>query len=317
MMKRPLFIDCDPGHDDMMAIMLAVAHPEVDLLGITTVAGNQTGDRTFENARRILAFIGAEDVPVARGADVPLCRDLVTAPKFHGKSGLDGAELPEATVDPWNGTAVDLMARRILGHDGPVTLVPTGPLTNVALALRTYPELHDSIERIVLMGGGVHDSNTTPAAEFNIYVDPEAAAAVFSSGIPITMVGLDATNRAVLDFDQINRLEHSAGPVSRVVGALMRFFAGANVELFNIQGAPIHDALAVAVAVTPDIVTGGEFHVAVETQGDLTRGATVVDLYGVTGNEPNARVALGVDRPRFVAMMEDALAELDRRYRLR
>lgn len=314
-MAIPVFLDCDPGHDDMMAIMLAVAHPDIDLLGITTVAGNQTGNKTYENARRVLAFIGAEEIPVARGADAPLCRELVTAPKFHGKSGLDGADLPEPAAENWTGSAPELMAEVILGHPEPVVLVPTGPLTNIALALRSYPTLHDHISRIVLMGGGVFDSNTTPAAEFNIYVDPEAAAAVFTSGIPITMVGLDATNKAILDFDQITALERSRGPVSRVVGVLMRFFSAANVELFDIPGAPIHDALAVAVVAEPDLIIAKEYHVEVETSGEFTRGATVTDVYGITGKTPNARVALGVDRDRFIAVMIKALNELDSRHR--
>ncbi len=310
-MAVPIFIDCDPGHDDMMAIMLAVAHPQLELIGISTVAGNQTGERTFDNAGRILTLLNRTDIPLARGADAPLCRKLVTAPAFHGTSGLDGAELPSSAVPERAESAIALMARAILENPGPVVLVPTGPLTNVAMALRAHPEIADSIERIVLMGGGVFDSNTTPAAEFNIFVDPEAAAAVFAGGVPITMVGLDATNKAVLDYDQIAQIEAMGGPVSRVVAPLMRFFSGANEELFGINGAPIHDALAVAAVVAPDLLVTQDVYVAVETQGDLTRGQTVADLYGITGLAPNASVALGVDRGRFIAMMIDAIRRLD------
>ena len=258
-MATPVFIDCDPGHDDMMAIMLAVAHPELDLLGITTVAGNQIGAKTYDNAGRVLTLIRATDIPLVRGADAPLCRPLKIAPEIHGTSGLDGADLPESEAPARDESAPAFMAETVFSSPEKVVLVPTGPLTNVALALRSYPSLGDKIERIVLMGGAVHDSNITPAAEFNIYVDPEAAAAVFESGIPITMVGLDATNKAKMLYDEIEILENQEGPVARIVGPLMRFFANANREFFGIHGAPIHDALAVATVIDPDIVTGGEY----------------------------------------------------------
>lgn len=310
-MPIPIFMDCDPGHDDMMAIMLAVAHPDIRLLGITTVAGNQTGDKTYINAGRTLTLINRTDIPVVRGADGPICRPLVTAPEIHGTSGLDGADLPDSEIPVLDHSAIEFMARTILESPDPVALVPTGPLTNVALALRTFPKMARNIDRIVLMGGAVHDSNITPVAEFNIYVDPEAAAAVFQSGLPITMVGLDATNRAIVDYDQIAELEQMGGPVSSVVGPLMRFFANANKEFFGIVGAPVHDALAVAAVVEPDIISGGNYFVTVETQSELTRGQTVTDLYGVTKKSPNARVALDVTRDRFTTMLLDAIRQLD------
>lgn len=312
-MAIPIFIDCDPGHDDMMAIMLAAAHPEIEVIGITTVAGNQVGEKTYDNAGRTLTLIDRRDIPVVRGADAPLCRPLRIAPEIHGSSGLDGADLPESRIPEIKESAPAFMARTILANDRKVVLVPTGPLTNIALALRSYPELGDKIERIVLMGGAVYDSNITPAAEFNIYVDPEAASAVFESGIPITMIGLDATNKAKMLYDEIELLEKQEGPVARVVGPLMRFFANANREFFGIHGAPIHDALAVATVVDPEIVTGGEYHVAIETQSELTRGRTVADIYGVTGKPANARVALDVDRKRFIEMLFEAIATLEAR----
>lgn len=310
-MAKPVFIDCDPGHDDMMAIMLAAAHPDLELIGITTVAGNQTGAKTYNNAGRTLTLINRLDIPVVRGADAPLCRPLVIAPAIHGTSGLDGADLPESRLPVIEESAPAFMARRIMEHPEKVYLVPTGPLTNVALALRSYPQLGDKIERIVLMGGAVHDSNITPAAEFNIYVDPEAASAVFESGIPITMVGLDATNKAMIRYPEIEKLEGHSGPISRVVGPLMRFFANTNREVFGFDGAPIHDALAVAAVIHPEIISVEEYRVDVETHSELTRGQTLADVYGVTGKPANASVAMGVDRERLMDMLFEAIRTLE------
>jgi inosine-uridine nucleoside N-ribohydrolase len=310
-MKR-ILIDCDPGHDDMMAILLACSSEELEVLGVTTVAGNQTGEKTFRNARRTLALINRLDIPVARGADRPLLRPLHTAPEIHGASGLDGAELPEPREPPSDVHAVDLIARTLRESAQKVTLVPTGPLTNIALTLLKEPALKERIERIVLMGGAARDSNVTPAAEFNIYVDPEAAQIVFQSGLPITMVGLDVTNRALLSLEDIAGLERMGGRVSGAVGPLLRFFARANRKSFRIQGAPLHDALAVATLIRPEVVRTRRLRVDIETQGLLTRGQTVVDLYGVTGEPPNAEVALEVDAAAFRDLMLEAIGTLDR-----
>ncbi len=248
-------IDCDPGHDDMMAIMLALASPEIELLGISTVAGNQTGDKTYRNALRTLTLIGRKDIPVSRGAQRPLLRELTVAPMIHGVSGLDGADLPEPAFEGDGRHAVDFIIQNIMGSREPVTLVPTGPLTNVALALLKEPGLARAVSRIVLMGGAVRDSNISPAAEFNIFVDPEAAKIVFGCGAPIVMVGLDVTNKARLSFADIDEMESWKGRVSRVVAPLLRFFANTNKEVFGINGAPVHDALAVAHLVRPEVIT--------------------------------------------------------------
>ncbi|MFW6252722.1 MAG: nucleoside hydrolase [bacterium] len=306
-----MIIDCDPGHDDMVAIMTAHAAADIDLLGITTVAGNQTGEKTFLNARRVLSLINAGGVPLARGSDRPLTRALQVAGDIHGESGLDGADLPAPREQVSSLHAIDLMAELIGKSDRPVTLVPTGPLTNIALFLRRYPELASGVSEIVLMGGGVVESNVTPAAEFNIYVDPEAADIVFNSGLPLTMVGLDVTNRAMLDLDDIAKLKTAGGPVSRIVGDLLAFFASTYESVFGIAGAPLHDALAVVVAAAPDIVSSRDLHVAIETKGDHTVGRTVVDVYGVTGKAPNASVALDVDTARFRSIMFDVFSDLD------
>ena len=308
-----IIIDCDPGHDDMMAIMLASASDKIDLLGVTTVAGNQTGDKTFENALRVLTLIN-EELPVARGADKPLLRELVTAPEFHGQSGLDGAELPEPNIKALDIDAVDFIINMLEKSLEKIVLVPTGPLTNIAMLLLKKPEIKNKIERIVLMGGGMHDSNVTPAAEFNIYVDPEAAKIVFESGIPITMVGLDVTNKALMSFDEIEGIIADNGLISSKVGPLLKFFANANKKIFSLNGAPIHDALAVAAVIDPTVIQTKFLNVAVDTTSDLSRGATLVDIYGATDRKPNVDVALGVDTPTFVEFMLDSIKKLDKKF---
>jgi pyrimidine-specific ribonucleoside hydrolase len=306
-----ILIDCDPGHDDMMAIMLACASPQLELLGVTTVAGNQTGEKTWRNALRTLTLIGRTDVPAARGADKPLLRELTVAPEIHGVSGLDGAHLPEPGFRGLEEHAADFLIRTIRGSPEPVTLVPTGPLTNVALALLKEPGLARKLERIVLMGGAVHDSNITPAAEFNIYVDPEAARIVFGCGAPIVMVGLDVTNKARLSFADIAEMASWKGWVSRVVAPLLAFFAQANKDVFGFDGAPLHDALAVAHLVRPEVIRTRRMNVVVETAGEFTRGRTVADLYGVTRRPANVEVALEVDQPLFREMIFQAIRALD------
>ena len=309
----PVIIDCDPGHDDMIAIMLAASDPNIDLIGVTTVAGNQTGAKTFQNALKVLTLIGETNLPVARGADVPLFRELTVAPEIHGVSGLDGAALPEPEVIARDIHAVDLIGNLVDNSTQKVTLVPTGPLTNIALSFLKNPRIKQNIERIVLMGGALFDSNITPAAEFNIYVDPEAADIVFRSGLPITMVGLDATNKALVGFEDIDRLEDFGGPVSGVVAPLLRFFAGANRDIFGFNGAPVHDALAVASVAQPEVISTQHLHVAIETDGSLTRGRTVADVYKVTGKKPNVNVAMDLDLPLFLEMVFTAMKNLDER----
>jgi pyrimidine-specific ribonucleoside hydrolase len=309
-MKR-ILIDCDPGHDDMMAIMLACASAELELAGVTTVAGNQTGEKTYRNALRTLTLIGRRDIPVARGADKPLLRAPIVAPEIHGVSGLDGADLPEPSFQGVAETAASFIVRTIMGSRDPLTLVPTGPLTNVALALLEEPKLAGKLERIVLMGGAVADSNISPAAEFNIYVDPEAAKIVFASGIPLVMVGLDVTNKALLSFADIDEMASWKGRVSRVVAPLLRFFAQANRDIFGFAGAPLHDALAVAHVLRPEVIRTRRMNVEIETTGELTRGRTVADVYGISGRALNAEVALEVNLPLFKEMLFTAIRTLD------
>ena len=308
---KKILIDCDPGHDDMVALMVALATEEAEVVGITTVAGNQTGDKTFLNARRVLTMIQRTDVPLAKGASVPLVRPLMTAEFIHGSSGLEGAELPEPIGEVLDISARDLMVKILKESSEKIILVPTGPLTNIATLITSAPEVLDKIERIVLIGGGIRDSNVTPGAEFNIIVDPEAARIVFQSGIPLTQVGLDVTNKTLLTYEDIDEITKMNGKISSYVGPLLKFFADMNKNNFGINGAPVHDALAVATAIWPNIVKTEFLNVVIETQGEFTLGQTVTDVYKVTNRAPNVEVALSVDVNRMREIMINTVKKLD------
>jgi pyrimidine-specific ribonucleoside hydrolase len=307
--KTPVLVDCDPGHDDAIALLLALASPELDLLGVTTVAGNQTLEKTTANALRVLELAGRGDVPVAAGADRPLARELFIADYVHGESGLDGPALPPPRGAPVDQHAVDFLAERILGSPQPVTLVPVGPLTNVALLLSRHPEAAENVERIVIMGGAIAEGNVTPAAEFNIYVDPEAAWRVFHSGLPVTMIGLDVTHKALMMPSHVERLRAS-GDVGRFVAELHDFFVQYHERTYGTEGAPIHDAVAVAQVLRPGIVETLHRHVDVDCESRLCRGRTVVDLWHRTGEEPNADVGVGIDADAFLEHLCERVASL-------
>jgi inosine-uridine nucleoside N-ribohydrolase len=307
--STPILLDCDPGHDDAIALLLALASPELDLLGVTTVAGNQTLEKTTANALRVLELAGRGDVPVAAGADRPLARELFIAAYVHGETGMDGPALPEPQGSPVAEHAVDFLAGRILGSERPVTLVPVGPLTNVALLLARYPEAAANVERIVLMGGAVAEGNVTPAAEFNVYVDPEAAWRVIHSGVPATMIGLDVTHGALMTDAHAERLR-GAGAIGRFVAELYDFFAQYHRRTYGHEGAPIHDAVAVAQVLRPGIVETLHRHVDVDCESRLCRGRTVVDLWQRTGEEPNADVGVGIDADAFLDLLCERIASL-------
>jgi inosine-uridine nucleoside N-ribohydrolase len=295
----PVLIDCDPGHDDAIAILLALASPEVELRGVTTVAGNQTLEKTTRNALVVLEVAGRTDIPVAAGADRPLRRALRTAAHVHGETGLDGPALPEPSAAPVDVHAADLLADLI---EPGVVLVPTGPLTNVALLLERHPDVRGRLEAIVWMGGAIAEGNVTPAAEFNAFVDPEAAAAVFASGIPLTMIGLDVTHRALFTRAHAERLRGS-GRAGRFVAELSDFFQLFHERSYRFDGSPIHDAMAVAHVLEPTLVATRRANVEIETASELCDGRTVVDLRGVTGREPNADVGVDVDAARFLELL--------------
>lgn len=309
-MTTPILIDCDPGHDDAIALLLALASPELEVLGVTTVAGNTTLDKTTTNALRVLELAGHSEVAVAAGADRPLVRTLQVAEHVHGVSGMDGPKLEDPTTDPVPQHAIDFLAERLFTATDRVTLVPIGPLTNIALLLNRYPDVAGRIERIVSMGGAMGLGNITPAAEFNIFVDPEAARRVYDSGVPITMVGLDVTHQAVLDETHADLLR-GQGRSGRFVAELLDFFIGNyRRRRAALGGAPIHDAVAVAHLIWPDLMSLVEAPVAIDTESTLCRGRTVVDRYRVTGYSPNAEVGVGIDSDRFAQLLVERLARL-------
>ncbi len=308
-MALPIILDCDPGHDDAIALVLALASPELEVKAVTSSAGNQTPDKTLRNVLRILTLLKRSDIPVAGGAVKPLMRDLIIADNVHGETGLDGPALPEPGFAPQNCTAVELMAKVLRESPEPVTLVATGPQTNVALLLNSHPELHAKIARIVIMGGAMGLGNWTPAAEFNIYVDPEAAEIVFQSGIPVVMAGLDVTHRAQIMADDIERFRAINNPVARTVAELLDFFMEYHkTEKWGFQGAPLHDPCTIAWLLKPEIFTTARRWVGVETQGKYTQGMTVVDYYMLSGNEPNTDIMLDIDRQAFVDLLAERLA---------
>jgi inosine-uridine nucleoside N-ribohydrolase len=308
--QKPVILDVDPGHDDAVALMLACGHPELNLLAVTTVAGNVSLEKTTRNALRVLSLVGCTDVPLGAGASEPLARPLHTAEDIHGKSGLDGPEeIPEATFEPDERGAVELIADTLQASPEPVTLVPVGPLTNVATFLREHPDLKDRIARISLMGGSIGLGNTTPAAEFNIYVDPEAAREVFESGLPITMSGLNVTHQAGAGPAERQRLR-ATGRVGGVAAGFLDFFAAAYEGVFGFDAPPLHDPVAVAAVLEPHLLKTRPMRVDIECVSDLTRGETVCDFYGVTGKEPNAEVGVELDREGFFELLYGALGRL-------
>jgi len=302
-MPIPIVLDCDVGHDDAIAILLALSSPEVELRAVTAVSGNAPLHHTVANAIRVLDHADRQDIPVAAGADRPLVRDPFTHGAAHGATGLDGPELPPPSRRP-QGHAIDLIADTVRASDQPVTLVPTGPLTNVALFLARHPDAAARLDRIVLMGGCTGFGNVTPNAEFNIWADPDAARRVFASGLDVTMVGLDVTHQALLTFAEAEALR-GTGRAGRLVAELVDFYARSHRDW---EGTPIHDAVAVAHVVDPGLLTLTACNVEVDC-GPVCRGRTICDLHGTTGRPANARVATGI-RPGFGAWLSERIARL-------
>ncbi|HWE13231.1 MAG TPA: nucleoside hydrolase [Solirubrobacteraceae bacterium] len=305
-----VILDCDPGHDDAIALLLALASPELQLLGVSTVAGNQTLEKTTANAIRILDHVGRSDVMVAAGAGAPLVRALQVAANVHGETGLDGPVLPPPARVPGPHHAIDWIADTVTARQDPVTLLATGPLTNVALFLARYPELGSRLERIVLMGGSIARGNVTPAAEFNIWVDPEAAHRVFTSGIDLTMVGLDVTEQALMTAEHAQRLR-SAGTAGELVADLFDFFVRFHQREYGIDAAPVHDAVAAAYLIDETLLETRHCGVKIDLDSSLSRGRTHVDVRRHMGWEPNCRVAVGIDAERFFEQLIARIAALD------
>jgi inosine-uridine nucleoside N-ribohydrolase len=305
--RRRVVLDCDPGHDDAMAILMAAASPAISLEAITTVAGNQTLEKTTLNARRVCSVAGIDRVPIAAGSARPLRREPVVAGQIHGASGLDGVEWGEPTVglDPRN--AVDLIIELADAGGPPLTIVAVGPLTNIAAVLTRAPHLAGRIERIAIMGGAIGLGNWTPSAEFNIYADPEAAAVVIGSAAPVTLVPLEVTHRALATDDVMARIAEIGTPVAEMSVALMRFFAATYSEVFGFDAPAVHDPCAVASVIDPWTVPTRHMNVAVETVSDLTRGRTECDVHARTGRTPNADVGIDLDVDRFWRMLIESI----------
>jgi inosine-uridine nucleoside N-ribohydrolase len=304
-----IILDCDPGHDDAIALMLALGSSEVELLGVTTVAGNQTLDKTTANAIRVLDHLGREAIPVAAGAPGPLVRDGHFVGDVHGETGLDGPDLPPPAREPEGEHAIDWIAGTVASESRSVTLVATGPLTNVALFIARYPELVDELERIVLMGGAMGEGNVTPAAEFNIWADPEAARRVFASGVDLTMVGLDVTQKALMTQAHADRLR-AAGRAGRLVADLYGFYSRYHRGRHGLSGAPVHDALAVAHVIDASLLQTHYCGVLVDTGPEPSRGRTYVDRWGAAGWHANCHVAVDVDAERFLELLIERITRL-------
>lgn len=308
--QTPLILDCDPGHDDALAIIVALARPELELLAVTTVAGNASLEATTRNALRVLTLVGRTDVPVAAGAAGPLVRPLHVASNVHGATGLEGADLPDPAFASRPEGAIELIRSVLLAAPQPVTIAAVGPLTNVALLIQAHPELLARVAGFRIMGGAITEGNTTASAEFNIWQDPEAARIVFESGRPITLLTLDVTHQALFGAAEVARLDALGTRVGSVFADLLRYFARFHAQRYGWDGSPIHDAVAVAHLALPDLVRTAAYRVDVETTSELTRGRTVVDLHGLTGRPPNVEVGVGIDRARFVDVLVDAVTSV-------
>lgn len=306
-MKHKIILDCDPGHDDAIALLLAARHPAIELLAVTTVAGNQSVDKTTLNALKVCSLANIRSVPVARGMDRPLVRPAKHAPDIHGESGLDGPRMPEPDIELDRRHAVDLIIELLLNSEGDITLVPTGPLTNIAAAIRSEPAILPKIRAISLMGGAIGLGNVTPSAEFNIHTDPEAAEIVFNCGRPITMIPLEVTHQALATGAVTQRLREAGRPVATFAADLLVFFADTYHRVFGFPAAPVHDPCAVAAVIDPFIIRAHTMHVAIETTGAWTAGRTVCDVYGKLEREPNARVGYALEVERFWDMVIETI----------
>lgn len=306
-----IILDCDPGHDDAVALLLAHADPRIDLLAVTTIGGNQTLEKVTRNALGILTLIGATDVPVAAGCTRPLLREMRVAAHIHGESGLDGVDLPAPTIALDRRHAVDVIVDTVMAHPpGEVRLVATGPLTNLALAARKEPAIVERVREVVLMGGGVHVGNATPVAEFNVLVDPEAAQIVFGAGWPVVMIGLDVTHEALATTAVAERIAQFDSPAAGLVGQLIAAFGRAYREVQGFDAPPVHDPCAVAYVIDPSIVSTRRAPLVVELRGEHTSGMTVADLRGDEPADCPTRVGLGLDVERFWDLVTDAVRRL-------
>lgn len=304
-MRQPVIIDTDPGLDDAIAITMALNADNFDVKAVTAVAGNQTLEKTSINALRLVNYYNPE-IPVAKGAVKPILRELKTAAHVHGETGLGNVVLPEAKADFASEEAADIIYREAVIAKGMLKIVALGPLTNIAMVLRKYPEIKNLISELVIMGGSCGYGNDTAAAEFNIYCDPEAAKIVFESGLNITMVGLDATHQAIVYPEEMTQIKAIGNKASDLVSQILEYSLPV-YNGFGYNGVIMHDPFAMAYAIDPTVMTSEMYHVDVETKGEFTSGKTVADVFRVTGKPANIRVGVGVDREKFVALLKKLL----------
>ncbi len=311
MKKRRIIIDADPGIDDALAILLAIASPEISLEAVTIVNGNCSVDQGVNNTLGILELVNATHIPVARGCDAPLIQPLLLAPETHGNTGIGYAQLPKPLTKPSPQHAVELIIEKIMGSPGEYTLVSIGPLTNLALAYRLEPSIAQAVQEVFIMGGAINFSgNTTPQAEFNTYCDPHAAHIVYHSGMPITLVPLDVTYQVILTQADIERLLHIASPISRFIADATRFYMEFHNEYQGIQGCVINDPLALALVMRPDLVDTQELYVDVDIHGGVSMGKTYADFYRIVNEAPNMKVALTVRAREFMEFFLTRMLDL-------
>jgi pyrimidine-specific ribonucleoside hydrolase len=308
----PIILDCDPGHDDAIAILLAVQSPRIDLRCVTTTFGNCSVEDATLNALRILTLAGVTNIPVAKGASRSLEGESHLGNYVHGVSGLDGPELPEPAFAPSDLSAVELIQRTLSESDKPITIVATGPITNVATMLQRSPDLHRKIAEVIFMGGSTERGNHTPTAEFNTYADPHALNIVLKSGLPIRMVGLNLTHQALATPEVVARMKAMDHIIGRTCGGWMGFFGSSYRSVWSFDSPPVHDPCTVAALIDPSLVTWQESFVAVETRGEWTQGTTVVDLHDRLGKLPNAKVAVSLDASRYWDLVLNAIDALGR-----
>lgn len=310
-MPTKIILDCDPGHDDAIALLLAWGNPDIDLVGVTTVMGNQTIEKVTRNALAVARVAGITGVPFARGAHRPLVRPIEVAETIHGKSGLDGPVLPEPTIELDPRHAVDFIIDTIMASEpGSITLVPTGALTNIALAVRKEPRIAARVKQVVLMGGGVNVGNWSATSEFNIVIDPEAAHIVFNEGWPLTMVGLDVTHEALATPSVVAAIASVGTGPARFVGELLEFFGQAYRHNQGFEHPPVHDPCAVAFVIDPTVMQTVTVPLDIELTGSLTLGMTVADFRAPAPVDCTTQVARNLDHAKFWALVVDALKRI-------
>lgn len=307
MARQKIIYDCDPGHDDAVALMLAANHPDLELLGVTVVAGNQTLDNTCRNACHVLQWIGRSEIPVYAGCGRPMVREQITAGDIHGKTGLDGPVFPPLHKTAEAQHAVQFLIRTLLESDGDITVVTSGPMTNLAMAMRLEPRITERIRRIVLMGGSYTNGNVTPAAEFNIIADAEAAYICFTSGRPITMIGLDVTRKVLCYPETIQRMAKADTCASRLFVDLMKHFCKTQKEVFGWEGGPLHDPVTIAYLLEPQLITTKPMNVQIDLRSTQSYGRTNCDCFGYLGLPATADVAVDIDVEGFWDLVEAGL----------